>query len=54
VVKDTASKTTATVFDIGGNKYRIIARIDYMRQTVFITYVLTHKEYDTGHWKKGI
>lgn len=51
---DTDSKRTATIFDIGGNKYRIIALIDYMRQTVFITHVMDHKEYDSGRWKKDI
>jgi len=39
------------VFNIGGNKYRLIARIDYRGQQVFILYILTHKEYDKGDWK---
>jgi len=38
------------VFNIGGNKYRLIAAIHYNRQIVFIRYVLTHKEYDDGDW----
>jgi mRNA interferase HigB len=54
VVRDTASKRTATVFDIGGNKYRIIALIDYTRQTVFITHVMSHKDYDRNKWKSDI
>jgi mRNA interferase HigB len=40
------------VFDIGGNKYRLIAVIDYEGHKVFIRYVLSHKDYDKGHWKK--
>jgi mRNA interferase HigB len=44
-------KRTATIFDIGGNKYRIITLIDYTRQTVLITDVLDHKEYDKNNWK---
>jgi len=40
-----------TVFNIGGNKYRLIARIDHRRQQVFILDILTHKEYDKGNWK---
>lgn len=40
-----------TVFDIGGNKYRLIAYIDYKTKKVFIRHVLTHTEYDTNHWK---
>ena len=54
VASDTNSKRTATIFDIGGNKYRIVTLIDYMRQTVLITHVLGHKDYDKGNWKKEI
>jgi mRNA interferase HigB len=39
------------VFNIGGNKYRLIARIVYRSQTVFVIRVMTHKEYDLGKWK---
>jgi mRNA interferase HigB len=34
------------VFDIKGNKYRIVAHIHYARQYVFIRFVGTHAEYD--------
>lgn len=37
------------VFDVGGNKYYIIADVVFRSQTVFIKYVFTHKEYDS--WK---
>ena len=40
------------VFNIGGNKYRLIASIHFNRQKVYIRHVLTHKEYDKGAWKK--
>lgn len=40
-----------TVFNIGGNKYRLIAKIRYNKQRVYITHVLTHKEYDKENWK---
>jgi mRNA interferase HigB len=40
------------VFDVGGNKYRLIAVIDYERHKLFIRFVLTHEEYDKGQWKK--
>jgi mRNA interferase HigB len=40
------------VFDVGGNKYRVIAVIDYEGHKVFIRFVLNHKEYDQGNWKK--
>lgn len=41
-----------TVFNIGGNKYRLIAVIHYNRHKVFIRAVLTHTEYDRGNWKQ--
>lgn len=54
VATDTKSKRTATIFDIGGNKYRVVTLIDYTRQTVLITHVLDHKEYDRNNWKNDI
>ena len=37
------------VFDIGGNKYRIVAAIHFDHQKLYIRHVFTHKEYDK--WK---
>ena len=39
------------VFNIGGNKYRLITRIRYTTQKVFVLKVMTHREYDEGKWK---
>jgi mRNA interferase HigB len=39
------------VFNIGGNKYRLVVRILYPSQKVFILRVMTHAEYDRGQWK---
>jgi mRNA interferase HigB len=39
------------VFNIGGNKYRLIASIHFNRQKVYIRHILTHTEYDRGSWK---
>jgi mRNA interferase HigB len=40
-----------TVFNIAGNRYRLIARVNYISQTVFVLHVLTHSDYDKGAWK---
>ena len=35
------------VFNIGGNKYRLVVSIDYERQACFVKFVGTHKRYDS-------
>ncbi|NOU01628.1 MAG: type II toxin-antitoxin system HigB family toxin [Gallionella sp.] len=40
------------VFNIAGNKYRLIAFLQLDRQLCYIKQVLTHTEYDKGAWKK--
>jgi len=42
-----------TVFNIGGNKVRLIAVIHYNRHKIYIRHVLTHTEYDLDKWKVG-
>jgi mRNA interferase HigB len=39
------------VFNIGGNKYRLIASIHFNRARVYVRHVLTHEEYGQGAWK---
>jgi mRNA interferase HigB len=39
------------VFNIGGNKYRLIASIHFNRQKIYIRHILTHSEYDKNQWK---
>jgi mRNA interferase HigB len=39
------------VFNVGGNKYRLIAHIRFEKQIVYIKAVLTHTDYDRGAWK---
>lgn len=39
------------VFNIGGNKYRLIAAIAFSPQLLWVKAVLTHAEYDRGDWK---
>jgi mRNA interferase HigB len=41
-----------TVFNIKGNSYRLIARVNYRTQRVFILHILTHAEYVKGNWKQ--
>jgi mRNA interferase HigB len=41
-----------TVFNIGGNKARLITAIHYNREKVYIRAVLTHPEYDKSQWRE--
>ena len=41
-----------TVFNIGGNKVRLIAAIHYNRRKIYVRSVLTHAEYDEQAWKE--
>jgi mRNA interferase HigB len=43
---DFAPATGTLVFNIGGNKYRLIARVDFEEQLLVIQTVPTHREYD--------
>lgn len=50
----TADKiNSCIVFNIGGNKYRLIAAIHFNRKKIYIRHILTHVEYDQGKWKSG-
>jgi mRNA interferase HigB len=40
------------VFNIHGNKYRLIVDIEYRLQIIFIVWIGTHKEYDNIDAKK--
>ena len=33
------------VFNIGGNKYRLLIRVNFRRQIMYVRRVLTHREY---------
>jgi mRNA interferase HigB len=41
-----------TVFNIAGNKYRLIARVEYRWQRVFVRHIMPHADYDKGGWKR--
>ena len=40
------------VFNIGGNKYRLVTRILYPSQKAFVLKVMTHEEYGKDTWKE--
>ena len=40
-----------TVFNIAGTKYRLIARVNYRSQRVFILHIMKHVEYAKGEWE---
>lgn len=48
------NNTTVSIFNIGGNKYRLVSVIHFNKQVLYIRGILTHSEYDTGEWKKWI
>ena len=39
------------VFNIGGNKFRLVAGVDFGRGMLWVNAVLTHGEYERGAWK---
>ena len=49
--RDAEAVGELTVFDIKGNRYRLIAKVEYRLQIIFIRSVMTHAEYDRGNWK---
>jgi mRNA interferase HigB len=40
------------VFDMGGNKIRLITSIHFNRQRIYIRQILSHNDYEKGNWKK--
>ena len=47
-----SSVGNCVVFNIGGNKSRLVTRPLYASQKVFILKVMTHAEYDEENWKE--
>jgi mRNA interferase HigB len=39
-------RNNRVVFNIAGNKYRLVVAINYYSKTVFVRFIGTHKEYD--------
>jgi mRNA interferase HigB len=42
------------IFEIGGNKYRLVTAIDYAGRLVVIEIMLTHGDYASGRWKNKL
>jgi mRNA interferase HigB len=41
-----------TIFNIKGNRYRLIASVNYASQTIVVRMLITHDEYSMGEWNK--
>jgi mRNA interferase HigB len=41
-----------TVFNIKGGNYRLVVKIEYRWQLIFVKHLLTHAEYERNRWKK--
>jgi mRNA interferase HigB len=39
------------VFNIGGNKFRLVVVVHFNRKRIYVRAVLTHEEYDQDQWK---
>lgn len=50
----TGKGSAVVIFDVGGNKYRIIAALHCDREICYVLRVLTHEQYDTNRWKKEL
>jgi mRNA interferase HigB len=46
-----ASKNTVTIFNIGGNGFRLVVSIKYKWNVIYIRDFLTHAEYSKDSWK---
>lgn len=50
--RNTDSVKGQTIFNTKGNKYRLIAIVNYSSQTMIVKDVLTHAEYSEREWNK--
>ena len=47
-----ASGNTVTIFNVGGNDFRLIVSVKYKWGVVYVRDFLTHADYSKGAWKK--
>src|SRR3954467_7781701 len=48
------SRNDVVVFNVAGNKYRLIAAIHFNTGKLFTLRFLTHAEYSKDHWKSEL
>jgi len=53
-VVQVSSGKNVVVFNIGGNKYRLVAAVHYNTGTVYTLLVMTHQGYSAGRWKNQL
>ena len=49
-----ASRRTVVVFNIRGNRYRLVTAIHYNRQIIYTPRFMTHAEYSKDRWKDAL
>lgn len=49
-----ASGNTVTVFNVRGNKYRLVAAVKYQWGMVYLLRIMTHGEYNKNQWKEQL
>lgn len=42
------------IFNVKGNRYRLIVRMEFQSRRIYIKEFLPHAEYDKGAWKKWL
>jgi mRNA interferase HigB len=52
IFRDADQVGAALIFNIRGNRYRLIVTEVFAKQRLYVKALLTHKEYDRGEWKK--
>lgn len=43
---------SVTVFDVCGNRYRMIVSVVYLADTIIVHELMTHADYSKGRWKE--
>lgn len=49
-----AKSRVVTVFNLSGNKFRLVTAIHYSEQTVVVMAIMTHAEYSKEKWKEFV